>query len=131
MSGMGEAVTMAASTKTLFRRGVAKRISGAATHLGKMITMSSRDRDRALSKLSYEVSDEIRSLDITTREVADELRALNCTLAAIALSDSHEGARLYLEQIAEEGIAAHHETEGQRARLTRFDETAGRATSRP
>ena len=57
MSGVGEAMTVAASTKTLIRRGVAKRISGAATYLGKMITTSSRDRDRALGKLSYEVSE--------------------------------------------------------------------------
>ena len=112
MSGMGEAVTMAATTKTLLRRGVAKRISGAATHLGKMITMSSRDRDRALGKLSYEVSDGIRSLDTTAKEVADELRALNCTLAAIALSGSHEGARLYLERPVEDGIAAHSQRTG-------------------
>ena len=76
---------------------MAKRISGAATHLGKLITMSSRDRDRALDKLSYEVSDELHSLDITAKEIADVLRVLNCTLAAIAISDNHQGARLYLE----------------------------------
>ena len=108
MSGVGEAMTVAASTKTLIRRGVAKRISGAATYLGKMITTSSRDRDRALGKLSYEVSDELHSLDITAKEAVDELRALNCTLAAIAISDNHQGARLYLERLTEEGIAAHH-----------------------
>ena len=31
VSGVGEGLTAAASTKTLLRRGVAKRISGAAT----------------------------------------------------------------------------------------------------
>ena len=108
MSGVGDAMTVAASTKTLFRRGVAKRISGAGTHIGRMITISSRDRDRALDKLSYEVSEELRSLDLSVNDVADELRALNCTLAAIANSDNHEGARLHLERVAEECIAAHH-----------------------
>ena len=106
MSGMEEAMTVAASTKTLFRRGVAKRISAAATYLGKEIRMSSRDRDRALDKLSEEVSDELHSLDITANEIADELRALNCTFAAVAISDTHEGARLHLKRIVEEGIAA-------------------------
>lgn len=129
MSGVEEAMAAAASTKTLFRRGVAKRISGAATFLGKEIRMSSRDRDRALQQLAYEVSDELRGLDITAKEVADELRALNCTLAAIAISDSHAGARLYLEQIAEEGIAAHYEERGRKAGLPRLDDSAERTTS--
>ena len=93
MSGVGDAMAVAASTKTLFRRGVANRISGAATHIGRMITILSWDRDRALDNLSYEVS--------------EELRALNCTLPAIALSDYNEGARLYLERVMEAGIASH------------------------
>lgn len=65
--------------------------------------LASADRDRALHKFAYEVS--------------EELRALNCTLAAIAISDDHEGARLYLEQVVEEGIAARHDKTRRRARL--------------
>ena len=89
-------MAVAASTKTPPRRGVGKRISGAATLFGRAIRMSASDRDRALDKLSYEISDELRSLDITANEVAEELRALNCTLAAIAISGTLQGARLYL-----------------------------------
>ena len=129
MSGVGEAMTAAASTRTLLRRGVAKRISGAATHIGRMITISSRDRDRALDKFSYEVSEELRSLDITANEVAEEVRALNCTLAAIAISDNHEGARLYLEQAVEEGIAAHHHRNRRKVRLAEPDGVLGKANS--
>ena len=106
MSGVGEAMTMTASTKSLFRRGVGKRISGAATFLGRAIRMSASDRDRALSKFSYEVS--------------EELRALNYTLAAIAISDDHEGARLYLERVVEEGIAAHHDKSRRNAQLAKL-----------
>ena len=47
VSGIGEAMTMAASTKSLFRRGVGKRISGAATFLGRAIRVLASDRDRA------------------------------------------------------------------------------------
>ena len=46
MSGVGEAMTVAASTKTLFRGGIAKRISGAATLPGRAIRMSARERSR-------------------------------------------------------------------------------------
>lgn len=68
--------------------------------------LSSADRDRAMDKLAYEVS--------------EELRALNCTLAAIALSDSHEGARLYLERIVEAGISSHEEKTRREARLAQL-----------
>ena len=46
MSGVGEAMTVATSTKSLFRRGAGKRISGTATFLGKAIMMSARERQR-------------------------------------------------------------------------------------
>ena len=65
--------------------------------------LASADRDRALDKLAYELS--------------EELRALNCTMAAIAISDGHEGARLYLEQVVEAGIEAHHDKARREARL--------------
>ena len=107
MSGVGEAMTMAASTKSLFRRGVGKRISGAATFLGRAIRMSASDRDRALSKFSYEVS--------------EELRTLNCTLAAIAISDEHEEARSYLERVVERGIVAYDERTRRQDRLAELD----------
>ena len=91
-----------------------------------MITISSRDHDRALDKFSYEVSEELRSLDLSANEVADELRALNCTLAAIAISNNHEGARLHLERVAEEGIAArHHRTRSKPHPAYRYPTTAG------
>ena len=60
-------------------RGVAKTISGSATFLGKAIRQTARDRDVTLEKFSH--------------HVAGEVRALNSTLAAIAISDDHEGAR--------------------------------------
>ena len=69
--------------------------------------LSSADRDRALDKLAFEVS--------------EELRALNCTLAAIAISDDHEGAHLYLERVVEEGIAAHHDKARRKARLAKLE----------
>lgn len=65
--------------------------------------LASADRDRALDKLAYEVS--------------EELRALNCTLADIAISDGHEGARMYLEQVVEAGIEAHHDKARHETRL--------------
>lgn len=69
--------------------------------------LASADRDRAMDKLAYEVS--------------EELRALNCTLAAIAISDDHEGARLYLERVVEEGIAAHHDKTRRKARMAELE----------
>ena len=58
MSGIGETMTMTASTKALFRRGAGKRISGAATFLGRAIRpapvgnatsiMSAKSRDSVL-----------------------------------------------------------------------------------
>ena len=107
MSGVGEAMTVAASTKALFRRGVAKPISGSATFLGRAIRMSASDRDRVLSKFSYEVS--------------EELRTLNCTLAAIALSEDHEEARSYLERVVERGIGAYDERTRRQDRLAELD----------
>lgn len=68
---------------------------------------ASADRDRAMDKLAYEVS--------------EELRVLNCTLAAIAISDDHEGARLYLERVVEEGIAAHRDKARREARFVEFE----------
>ena len=56
---------MAASTKTLFRRGMGKRASAAAGYIGRMIKMSASDRDRALDKFFYEVSEELRALNCT------------------------------------------------------------------
>ena len=102
MTGVSEAASIAASASSLVgcRR---KRKAGAATFIGRRIMLASADRDRALHKFAYEVS--------------EELRALNCTLAAIAISDDHEGARLYLEQVVEEGIAARHDKTRRRARL--------------
>ena len=107
MSGVDEAMTMAASTKSLFRRGVGKRISRAAIFLGRAIRVSASDRDRALSKFSYEVS--------------EELRTLNCTLAAIAISDNHEGARSYLERVVERGIVAYDERTRHEDRVADLD----------
>ena len=83
------------STRSLFGRRIGKRISSAASFLAQAIRMSAGDRDRTLGKFSYEVS--------------EELRTLNCTLAAIALSDDHEGARSYLERVIERGIARYDE----------------------
>ena len=94
MSGVSEAASIAASASSLVGRH-RKRRAGAATFIGRRIMLASADRDRALDKLEYEVS--------------EELRALDCTLAAIAISDGHEGARLYLEQVVEAGIEAHHD----------------------
>lgn len=106
VTGVGEAASIAASASSLIgRRG--RRKAGAATFIGRGIMLASADRDRALGKLAYEVS--------------EELRAINCTLAAIAISDDHEGARLYLEQIVEEGIAAHHDKIRRKARLAEFE----------
>lgn len=98
---------MAASTKTLFRRGMGKRASAAAGYIGRMIKMSASDCDRALDKFSYGVS--------------EELRALDCTLAAAAISDGHEGARRYLEQIVEAGIEARHDKARREARLVELE----------
>ena len=69
--------------------------------------LASADRDRALDKFAYELS--------------EELRALNCTLAAIAISDNHEGARLYLERVVEEGSAARHTKTRRKARLAELE----------
>ena len=63
--------------------------------IGVRIGLSAADRDRALRKLSHEVSREIRSL--------------NHTLAAIAVCDESPAARRYLLQMVEEGISAHDE----------------------
>lgn len=104
VSGVSEAASIAASASSLVGRG-RKRRAGAATFIGRRIMLASADRDRALDKLAYEVS--------------EELRALNCTLAAIAISDGHEGARMYLEQVVEAGIEAHHD---KARRVTRLAE---------
>ena len=105
-----EAMTMAATTKTLFRRGLRKQISTAAGHMCRMINLSASDRDRALSKFSHEVS--------------EELRALNCTLAAIAIKDRHDGARLYLRQVVESGIESHGDRTRQNALIADLEELA-------
>ena len=106
MTGVSEAASIAATASGLLGRGRRGR-ARAATHLGRMIMLSSADRDRALDKLAFEVS--------------EELRALNCTLAAIAISDDHEGAHLYLERVVEEGIAAHHDKARRKARLAKLE----------
>ena len=59
-----------------------------------MIMLASADRDHALDKAACKVT--------------EELRSLNCTLAAIAIADDHEGARLYLRRVVQDGIADHH-----------------------
>ena len=106
MTGVGEAASIAASASSLIGRR-RKRKAGAATFIGRKIMFASADRDRALGKLAYEVS--------------EELRALNCTLAAIAISDDHEGARLYLERIVEEGIAVQRDKTRRKARLAELE----------
>ena len=107
MSGVGEAMTVAASTKALFRRGVAKTISGSATFLGKAIRQTARDRDVTLEKFSH--------------NIAGEIRALNCALAAIAISDDHEGARSYLERVVERGIVSYDERTRHEDRVADLD----------
>lgn len=72
--------------------------------VGVRIGLSAADRDRALCKLSHEVSREIRSL--------------NHTLAAIAVCDNSSTARRYLLQIVKEGISTHD----ARARTDRLRE---------
>ena len=56
--------------------------------------LASADRDRSLDKAAY--------------QVLEELRSLNCTLAAIAIADDHEGARLFLQRVVQHGIADQH-----------------------
>ncbi|MCY3633425.1 MAG: hypothetical protein OXH29_12205 [bacterium] len=107
MSGMGEAMTVAASTKSLFRRGLSKRISSAATFLGKAIRQTARDRDITLERFSH--------------HIARELRFLNCTLAAIAISDDHEEARSYLERVVERGIAVYNKRMRREDQFDEFD----------
>ena len=108
MSGFTEVASVAASTKTLFGRRLRKTLSAAANHVGRMIMLASADTDRALDKAAY--------------QVAEELRSLNCTLAAIAIADDHEGARLYLRRIVQDGIAEHHRKAWLEAR---FNDVAG------
>jgi len=92
VTGVNETISVAAAASNLVghRR---KRKEIAAKFIGQKIALASADCDRALDKLSY--------------EVAGELRSLNCTLAAIALSDDHEEARLYLERIVAEVVQEH------------------------
>ena len=113
MSGVGEAMTVAASTKALFRRGVAKTISGSATFLGKAIRQTARDRDVTLEKFSH--------------HIAGEIRALNCTLAAIAISDDDEGARSYLERVVGRGIVADDERTCREDQLAELDRRLSQA----
>ena len=61
VSGVGEAMTMAASTKSLFRRGLSKKISSAATFPGKAIRQTARDRDETLEKFSHHIAGEIQT----------------------------------------------------------------------
>ena len=106
VSEFGAVASVVGSARPLFGRRLAKRISGAAMHIGRMITMASRDRDRALDKAAY--------------QGAEELRAANCTLAAIALSEDREEARLYLQRVVHEGIAHHLHKTRLKARLSKL-----------
>ena len=107
MSGVGEAMTMAASTKSLFRRGLSKRISSAATFLGKAIRQTARDRDITLEKFSH--------------HIAREIRFLNCTVAAAAICDEHEGARSYLERVVDREVSVYDERVRYDDRLAELD----------
>ena len=62
MTGVSEAASIATTASGFFGRG-RKSKARAATHLGRMIMLSSADRDRALDKLAYEVSEELRALN--------------------------------------------------------------------
>ena len=69
--------------------------------------MSASDRDRALSKFSCEIS--------------EELPTLNCTLAAIAISDDHEEARRYLERVVERAVVSYDERTRRADRFAELD----------
>ena len=104
MTGVSDAASIAA-TASGFLRSRQKEQGTSGYALGRMIMLSSAVRDRALDKIAYEVS--------------EELRALNCTPAAIASSDDNEGAHLYLERVVEAGIASHEEKTRREARLAK------------
>ena len=98
-----EETVIAAGTvgRGMFGKRGLNRVASVGAFVGQMIKTSNYDRQKSLSKLSHEISTEIRSL--------------NYTLAAIAISNQDPAARCYLSQVVDEGIREHQER-GKRKR---------------